>query len=134
MKINDQPDDLVEVVFERGGDLCADPRYRDKYLKKQVEDLVRQARAGDVLSAKSVLRGAMVALSHVIDGDPTNPAGIESLKFLHDCIRDFLVEEIPLERSFCIEKSGGAPKKNKLGEAVFLVLEVDDEIDRQVSR
>lgn len=110
-----------------------DSPYRDKYLKKQAEVLAGQARAGDVLAANELLRNAMAALSHVVDGNSINAAGIESLKFLHDCIRGFLIDKIPIERAFCIEKSHGAPKKSRHGEVVFMVLKVDDEIARQVS-
>lgn len=110
-----------------------DSLYLDKNLKKHAEVLAGQARAGDVLAATELLRNAMVALSHVIDSNSINTSGNESLKFLHACIRGFLIDEIPIERAFCIEESHGAPKKNKLGEAMFMVLKVDDEIDRQVS-
>ena len=95
-----------------------DSPYRDKHLKKQAEVLAGQAKAGDVLAANQILRNAMAALSHVVAGNSVNSSGREALKFLHDCIRGFLVDELPIERAFCIEKSQGAPKKNALGEAI----------------
>lgn len=109
-----------------------DPRWRDRHLVKQVVSSIEKAKAGDVLAAKGVLRNAMVALSYVIDGNDPGKPGIEALRFVHEALRLFIVDDVSLELSFCVEKDTGAPAKDVVGESVYITTFVDDELNAQL--
>lgn len=109
-----------------------DPRWRERHLVKQVVSSIEQAKAGDVLAAKDVLRNAMVALSHVIEGNDPGKPGVEALRFVHESIRLFIVDEVPFDRSFCVDKETGAPAKNMVGESIYITLLVEDELNAQL--
>lgn len=107
--------------------------YSENYKVKRIKSLIDQAQAGNgVLEARKVLFEAMVSLSHVIDGHKINKSEIESLKFVHDSLREFLMNDKPLETAFFIDKEAGRPKSDVHGEDVFYVLKIDEEVSKQI--
>ncbi len=106
--------------------------YSENYKVKRIKSLIDQAQAinGEV-AAKKVLFEAMVSLSHVIDGHEISKAQIQSLKFVHDSLKEFLLEDTSLEIAFCVDKSTGRPRSDVYGEDVFYILKIDDEVTNQ---
>lgn len=107
--------------------------YSENYKVKRIKSLIEQAQSsGGVLEVKKVLFEAMAALSHVVDGHQINKAQIESLKFVHDSLSEFLMSDKPLEAAFFLDKKAGRPKSDVHGEDVFYVLKIDEEVSKQI--
>ncbi len=56
-----------------------------------------------------------MSLSHVIDGHQINKAQIESLKFVHESLKEFLLNDVPLENAFCVDKASGGQRSDVHG-------------------
>lgn len=66
--------------------------------------------AGDTNAGRALLQHGMVSLDDLLRGRPLGDADRVALEHLLRCLREFLVDGLPLERAFCLEKSAGAPK------------------------
>lgn len=108
--------------------------YSEKYKVKRIKSLIEQAQSSNgTLEARRVLFEAMAALSHVVDGHQINKPQIESLKFVHDSLREFLLNDVPLDNAFCVDKATGGQRSDVHGEDLFYILKIDDEVRKQLS-
>jgi len=108
--------------------------YSENYKVRRIKSLIDKAQAsGGLLEARKVLLEAMVSLSHIIDGHSVTQAQIQSLKFVHESLKEFLLNDVPLENAFCVDKTAGGQRSDVHGEDVFYILKIDDEVTKQLS-
>lgn len=107
--------------------------YSENYKIRRIKTLIDKAQTRNgVIEAKNVLREAMTSIGHIVDGHITTPSQILALKFLHDSLKEYLINDVPLENAFCVDKSSGGQRVDIHGEDVFYILRIDDEISKQI--
>jgi hypothetical protein len=114
----------------------------NKHRGKVIGDRIKEARAGKVLPGKvlpgkvlpgpAVLQAATAALYRITEKKPIDTGDFKALQFLHEALRDYLYEDIPLHRALCIENEGGRPRVTDT--SAFLVKALDREIEEQIKR
>ena len=120
---------LTEMTLIEQLDFSPKEKHREEVVRKKIDS----AKEGNELSGRAILQDAATALYLITKNKPIDRGEYVGLRFIHEALRDYLDKDIPIERALCIENEGrGRPRKVDV--SIFLVLEMDREIDKQLKR
>lgn len=120
-------------LFERPDDADMTRARKQRLATPHRKRLVKLASRGDDKAGRALLQHALVALNGLELGTSVGEADLVALRYLGGCLRDYLVDDIPIKRALNIESVGGRPN-TRLRTDAFSHLLVSQELDTMFSR